>query len=213
MKRFMVAVVVLLFIISCPLVTFATEEKKLTNEELYACYQEIIEKTNEKYGYDFCLVDIKDISCFWSVEEFQNIVEAYCAYKAEKSVAIIPQLNAQGASRANKVVTASNTVTETHALDTITITFYGTFDIKQNSTTGSHYVDSESYTVYTRSQNGIVTYEPYGATIVQTYDHGRSHYAVQNFRVLVYGAFSEYSEASAGFYISPATGNVTPLSN
>lgn len=212
MKRFLSVILSLLLAISCPLVTFAAEEKKLTNEELYACYQEIIEKSNEKYGYSFSLVDFDDIPFFWPVDEFQNMVEEYCWCKKEKAITITPLLNGQSVSRANKVVTASNVVTETHRLDTITITFYGTFDIKQNTTTGSHYVDGESYTVYTRSQNGIVTYEPHGTVTIETYDHGRSHYAVQEFRVLVYGSFEEYSEASAGFYISPATGNVTPLS-
>lgn len=213
MKRILAVLLSLLLAISCSVVAFAAEEKKLTNEELYACYQEIIEKSNEKYGYSFSLVDFEDVPYFWPVNEFQNMVEEYCKCKKEKSITIAPLFNGQSVSRSNKVVTASNVVTETHALDTITITFYGTFDIKQNYTTGSHYVDSESYTVYTRSQNGIVTYEPYGAVTVETYDHGRSHYAVQEFRVLVYGVFEEYSEASAGFYISPATGNVTPLSN
>ena len=75
MKRFLSVILSLLLAISCPLVTFAAEEKKLTNEELYACYQEIIEKLNEKYGYSFSLVDFDDIPFFWSVDEFQNMVE------------------------------------------------------------------------------------------------------------------------------------------
>ena len=161
MKRLLVAIVVLLFAISCPLVAFASEEKKLTNEELYACYQEVIEKTNEKYGYSFSLVGFEDMPCFWSIDEFQNIVDEYCRFKAEKSVKAIQAPAEKSNDSGNRVVTVSNAVTETHALDTVTITFYGTFDIKQNITTGRYYIDSESYTIYTRSQNGIVTYEPY----------------------------------------------------
>ena len=72
MKRFLVAIVVLLFAISCPLVAFASEEKKLTNEELYACYQEVIEKTIEKYGYSFSLVGFEDMPFFGALTNFKT---------------------------------------------------------------------------------------------------------------------------------------------
>ena len=211
MKRLLVSIVVLLFAISCSLVTFAAEEKKLTNEELYACYQEIIEKSNEKYGYSFSLVDFDDIPRFPTVDEFQSLVEAYCEGKREGRTTLTPQLEKQETTRGAKSVTASNVVTKELNLDTVTITFYGTFNIRRNAA-GSHYVENESYTFRTRSQNGIIIYEPYGTTTVEVYDHGRSHYAVQVFRVLIDGMFEEYDSAQAGFYISPATGNVTPLS-
>ena len=55
-------------------------------------------------------------------------------------------------------------------------------------------------------------YEATGSPVVELYDHGRSHYVTQNFRVLLYGSFQDTDTVRAGYYISPATGNVTLLS-
>ncbi len=211
MKRFLTVILSLLLAISCSLVTFATEEKMLTNEELYACYQEIIEKTNEKYGYSLSLVSFEEMNIFYSVTEFQNMVEGYCKYKSDKQTITSLQAAIQTGARGNKVVTVPHPVTVSHNLDTVTVTFYGTFTILQNLQ-GSHYVDSESYTVFTSSKNGIITYEATGSPVVELYDHGRSHYVTQNFRVLLYGSFQDTDTVRAGYYISPATGNVTLLS-
>ena len=168
-------------------------------------------QANEKYGYALSLVSFEKMDTFYSVVDFRNMVEAYCRYKRDKQIVSPLLTNNQAAVKGNKVVTVPYPVTVTHSLDTVTVTFYGTFTIHQNLQ-GSHYVDSESYTVYTSSQNGIITYEVTGSPTVELYDHGRSHYVTQNFRVLVYGAFEDTDTIKVGYYISPATGNVTLLS-
>lgn len=209
MKKITSIFVVLALVFSFAIPTFAATS---TNDSysLYTEYAQIIIYANETYGLSLSLLPYDQIDNFVSAEEFSSIVANYCQLRSvEFSAGIQSSMNSTG-TRGVGVVTVPNVKTKIYAEDTITVTFYGTFDVRKNLN-GLYYIASKSFTTYTQSANGIIAFVVDGSPTTSLMDGDRTTVVTQNFRVVIRGYFSDYASVSAKYYLSPTQGTVTAL--
>ena len=214
MKKVVSLFVVFVLALSiCPAV-FATETPALTADpqSLYAQYEEIIVEANETYGCSLYLLPFDEMDDFCSVEEFRERVNRYCESRNEPFVTTVGTITGNTSGRGAGVVTIPNIRTRNHQEDTVTITFYGTFDVRAK-TSGYYYVYSQSHVVNTTSANGIILYAVDGSPTVRTVDGGRTIMVTQQFKVYVRGQFGEDTSVGATYILNLVNGNITASSN
>ena len=212
MKKLISMIVVLALVFSFAITAYAATTSTTDTYELYTEYAQIIDNANETYGLDLSLLPYNEIDVFCSADEFYEIVLGYC-HARSRAFAAGPQSSASSTgARGVGVVTVPNVKTRTYTDDTITITFYGTFEVRKDLD-GDYYIANKSFTTYTQSRNGIIAFEKNGNPTTSVIDGGRTTVVTQSFRVTVSGYFEEYESVSASYYMSPATGNISALSN
>lgn len=202
--------VVLALVFSFAIPTYAADTSTTDSYSLYTEYAQIIADANETYGINLSLLPYDQIDAFVSVEEFSSIVASYCQLRSvEFSAGLQSSMESTG-TRDVGVVTVPNVKTKTYAEDVITITFYGTFDVRKNLN-GLYYIASKSFTTYTQSANGIIAFVVDGSPTTSLMDGERTTVVTQNFRVVIRGYFSDYASVSAKFYLSPTKGTISAL--
>ena len=77
---------------------------------------------------------------------------------------------------------------------------------------GRYYIASKSFTTYTQSASGIISFVVYGNPTTSLIDSGRTTVVTQKFEVVIRGYFSDYASVSASYYMCPANGNISALS-
>lgn len=210
MKKLISMVIVLALVFSFAITAYAAEVSDADKYSLYTEYAQIIEDANETYGLNLSLLPYDQIDDFCSAEEFSSIVASYCQLRSvEFSAGVQSSMHNTGA-RGVGVVTVPNVKTKTYTEDTITVTFYGTFDVRRDLE-GNYYIASKSFTTYTQSANGIITFVVNGSPTTSLIDGGRTTVVTQNFSVVIRGYFSDYASVSAKYYMSPANGNISAL--
>lgn len=210
MKKVISLFAAFMFVLSmCPAV-FAAEPTSFVADpqSLYAQYEEIIAEANETYGCSLFLTPFEEMKDFCSVEEFRESVINYCENRNEPFVSLIGPMSGNTAERGSGVVTVPCTRTKTYPQDTVTVTFYGTFEVRTN-TSGYYYIASQSFSVYTGSANGKIYFTTQGNPSVRTVDGGRTIMVTQQFNVYVEGRFGETTSLTATYIMNFANGNIT----
>lgn len=211
MKKLISMFVVLALVFSFAITAYAADTSNEDHYALYNEYAQIINNANETYGLDLSLLPFDQIDDFCSPEEFFEIVSSYCQARSVEFSAG-PQTTASSTgARGVGVVTVPNVRTKTYTEDTITVTFYGTFDVRRDLE-GRYYIASKSFTTYTQSASGIISFVVYGNPTTSLIDSGRTTVVTQKFEVVIRGYFSDYASVSASYYMSPANGNISALS-
>lgn len=211
MKKFLsIAVVFVLVFSMCPAV-FAAEELSPNTQALYQQYEQIIAEANEEYNCSLFLVPYEEMEDFCSIEEFRERVFEYCEYRN------VPFTHSEGivtggqSTRENRVVTVPCIRRKTYPQDTIIATFYGTFDVRMK-VNGMYYIASQSFTVYTRSENGYYSAIVEGNPTVRTVDGGRTINVTQQLAIYVQGQFGENTSVTATYIMNFGNGNITASS-
>lgn len=208
MKKILTILMVCVLTISlCPAV-FAAESVTTDPQSLYAQYEQIITEANETYGCSLYLLPFDEIEDFCSVEEFRLRVFDYCENRDNPFENSVGTVTGNVSGRASGVVTVPCIRTKTYNQDTMTITFYGTFDVRMKSN-GTYYIYSQSFSVRARSANGIYAYSIIGNPTVSTIDGGRTIRATQQFEVRIDGLFAENTSVTATYIMNFGNGNVT----
>ena len=199
---------VIVFILSlCP-VAFAAENSSDEVYRLYEEYEHIISEANDTYGCALYLLPFEEMENFGSVEEFRAKVISYCESRNVPITQSVGTISGNVPSRGVGVVTIPNVKTRTYSRDTVTITFYGTFDVRAK-TDGSYYIYSQNYIVYSRSANGIILYAAQGNPTTKVIDGGRTILVTQQFKIYVDGQFGEDTSVMAGYIVNFSNGNIT----
>lgn len=210
MKKLISMIIVLALVLTFTIPAFAVDTATTDPVLLYNEYIQIIDEANKTYDLDLTLLPYDQIDSFCSAEEFSTIVSNYCQLRTvEFSAGLQSSMGSMGA-RGVGVVTVPNVKTKSYAEDTITITFYGTFDVRKNLN-GLYYAASKSFTVYTQSSQGIIAFVISGDPTTSLMDGGRTTVVTQNFNVVIRGYFSDYASVSAQYYLSPTYGTVSAL--
>ena len=211
MKKLISMFVVLALVFSFAITAYAADTSNENAYALYTEYAQIINNANETYGVDLSLLPFDQIDDFCSPEEFYEIVSSYCQVRSVEFSAG-PQITVTTAgARGVGVVTVPNVRTKAYPEDTITITFYGTFEVRRNLD-GSYYIADKSFRTHTQSANGIIAFSVNGNPTTSLIDGGRTTVVTQNFQVIIRGYFEDYASVSASYYMSPANGNISALS-
>lgn len=211
MKKLISIIIVLALVFPFAITAYAATTSTTDTYELYTEYAQIIDNANDTYGLNLTLLPYNEIDDFCSPDEFYEIVTGYCQARSQAFTAG-PQGSASSiGARGVGVVTVPSVKTRTYPEDTITITFYGTFEVRRDLD-GNYYIASKSFATYTQSSNGIIAFEKNGNPTTSLIDGGRTTVVTQSFRVTVRGYFEEYESVSASYYMSPANGNISALS-
>ena len=213
MKKVLSILIVFVLTLSlCPAV-FAAENSAPTAapQSLYAQYEDIIAEANETYGCSLYLMPFDEIKDFCSVEEFRAKVVSYCENRDNLFESSVGTITGNASGRGSGVVTVPCVRTKNYGQDTMTVTFYGTFDVRMR-TSGTYYIYSQSFSVRARSANGIIGFEAQGNPTVSTVYGGRTIRVTQQFRVLVESHFYENTSVTGGYIMNFGNGNITASS-
>lgn len=208
MKKLLSFIVVLAVLFTLSPAVLAADT---TTDDLHALYEEygqIISSANKLYGLSLYLLPFDEIEDFCSPEEFRTSVVNYIEYREAPLTTTGNEMNTVMRGTGSQFVT--NVKTRDYYNDRVTITFQGNFDVKYAS---GYYISYMHFNVLTQSRNGSVAFNLKGDVSTSTTDGGRTIRATQVFAVTVLGQFAEDVSVSASFYMSPATGTITALTN
>lgn len=212
MKKIFAFIVALVLVFSCGASAFASSAVNgMSGEELYSEYQKLVDDANEQYGFALTLVSLEEIETRYTVEEFEKILNDYCQYKLESVITVeTPQtITARGVG----VVNVPCIIKKTHSNVTVTVTFTGGFDIRQNAD-GSYYIyDENYYDPVAKSSSSSLYYTINGSLSKRLIDSGRTRQISQTFDVWVNNVINDSVTVSAYYYFNSATGTVTASSN
>lgn len=210
MRKVILVAVMLVILFSLAVTVHAAEAPTKDTQALYEEYAQIIYEANETYGLNLTLLPYDQIEDFCSVEEFASTIDDYCRLRSVE-FSSMPQSNIHSTgARGVGVVTVPNVKTKTYEDDTITITFYGTFEVRQDLN-GTYYIASKSFVTYTASTNGNIHFVAEGTPTTRVIDGGRTTVVTQNFRAYIRGTATDLVPVSANYYMSPATGNISAI--
>lgn len=184
---------------------FADETDKNT---LYETYQSLVDEANKEYGYHLTVLPYEAISTFYSEEDFKKALDDYCTFKSEATLESVQDTTAK-TNRGAGVSIVPCTINNTHNTATVTIVFYGTFDVRQ-TLDGSYYVYSDTYTDPVATSNNSSIYYVADGHVRRTFiDSGRTRKVSQDFDVYVSGIFMDNITVDAFYYFNKNTGVVT----
>lgn len=149
-----------------------------------------------------------EIEDFCSAEEFRAKVVSYCENRNNPFECSVGTISGNVSSRGSGVVTVPCIRAKNYGQDTMTITFYGTFDVRMRPS-GTYYIYSQSFIVNARSANGIIGFEAQGNPTVSTVDGGRTIRVTQQFRVLIESHFYENTSVTGTYIMNFGNGNIS----
>lgn len=210
MRKVISMAVAFLILFSFTVSAHAAEAPMQDTQSLYEEYAQIIFEANETYGLNLTLLPYDQIEDFCSAEEFASTIDDYCRLRSVEFSSMPQSTMHSTGARGVGVVTVPNVKTKTYEDDTITITFYGTFEVRQDLN-GTYYIASQSFTAYTSSTNGNIHFVAEGTPTTRVIDGGRTTVVTQNFRAYIQGTATDLAPVSAYYYMSPATGNISAI--
>lgn len=188
----------LVVVLACTVIAAVNQNERRTWKDIHDAYEQVVEEANEKYGCELILSTLTNIRPQIPVEEFRAMVEQYC-FEILKFTQEIP-------SQWEGTKKVSCTVVRPYAIDVVFITFYGTFDIRQNEDQ-TYSVTAEDFSVMTRGPKGVLTYEIVGDPEIKQTKPGL--YTVgQSFRILNYGINDSTTILRVEFRVDRSTGDI-----